>query len=94
MRTLARLILTARYLVVGLLTLGCGTAGLEPGSADWGSADMVLLHGKILTVDDQLPEVQALAAQGERILAVASSADLRISSMGVTLNPTVLGRSL
>ena len=65
MRTLARLILTVRYLVVGLLTLGCGTAELEP---DPGSADLVLLHGKILTVDEQLPQVQALAKVGARHL--------------------------
>jgi predicted amidohydrolase YtcJ len=39
-------------------------------------ADLVLLHGKIVTVDAARPEAQALAARGETILAVGSDADI------------------
>ena len=40
------------------------------------SADLVLLHGKILTMDLENPEVEALAAKGETILAVGSDEDI------------------
>jgi len=40
-------------------------------------ADMVLLNGKIVTVDDDLPEVQALAIRGDLIAAVGSDQDIR-----------------
>ena len=36
------------------------------------SADLVLLHGKIVTMDDDHPEVEALAAKGDTIVAVGS----------------------
>ena len=41
------------------------------------TADLVLLHGKILTMDSENPEVEALAAKGEIILAVGSDQDIR-----------------
>jgi len=41
------------------------------------SADLVLLHGKILTLDSENPEVEALAAKGETILAVGSDQDIQ-----------------
>ena len=41
------------------------------------SADLVLLHGKILTMDLENPEVEALAAKGETILAVGSDEDIQ-----------------
>ena len=53
-----------------LVVAGCGgETGPEP-------ADLVLLHGKIVTVDDDRPEAQALAAKGGVILAVGSDADI------------------
>ncbi len=57
-------------LVLMLVVAGCGgETGPEP-------ADLVLLHGKIVTVDDDRPEAQALAAKGGVILAVGSDADI------------------
>ena len=53
-----------------LLVTGCGS---EP-SPD--AADLVLLHGKIVTVDDDVPEAQALAVRDGLILAVGSDADI------------------
>ena len=41
------------------------------------SADMVLLHGKIVTVDDKVPEAQAIAVREGKILAVGSDAEIR-----------------
>jgi predicted amidohydrolase YtcJ len=39
-------------------------------------ATLVLRGGKIVTVDDARPEAQALAARGDRIVAVGSAADI------------------
>jgi hypothetical protein len=41
------------------------------------SADLVLLHGKILTMDTENPEVEALAAKGDTIIAVGSDQDIQ-----------------
>src|SRR5205823_4041031 len=40
-------------------------------------ADLVLLGGKIWTVDGKHPEVRALAARDGRIIAVGSDADIK-----------------
>jgi hypothetical protein len=40
-------------------------------------ADLVLTNGRIVTVSDAMPEVQALAARGDRIVAMGASADMR-----------------
>ncbi|UCC79932.1 MAG: amidohydrolase [Candidatus Zixiibacteriota bacterium] len=39
--------------------------------------DLVLLNGKIITVDESKPEAQALAIDGDRIIAVGSDAEIR-----------------
>ena len=53
------------------IILGCRTPKEDPDLAD-----LVLLNGRILTVDAQTPEVQALAARGETILALGSDAEI------------------
>src|SRR5213596_2894382 len=40
------------------------------------SADLVLRGGRIVTLDDNAPEVQALAARDGRIVALGSNADI------------------
>jgi len=40
-------------------------------------ADLVLLHGTVVTVDSQRPNAQAVAVHGDRILAVGSDAEIR-----------------
>jgi predicted amidohydrolase YtcJ len=40
------------------------------------SADLILTNGKIWTVDSKLPEAQALAVIGERIIAVGTNAEI------------------
>ena len=61
----------ALFCVAFSLLSGCRTSETEPVYAD-----LVLLHGKIVTVDPARPEVQALAAQGELILAVGSDVEI------------------
>lgn len=41
------------------------------------SADLVLLNGKIWTVNDKQPEAEAVAVLGHRIIAVGANNDLR-----------------
>lgn len=54
-----------------LTTIGCSK------KPDNKSADLVLLHGKILTMDSENLEVEALAAKGEAILAVGGDQDIQ-----------------
>jgi len=57
-------------LAVGsILSAGCGSSP-EP-------ADLILLGGKIVTVDQERPEVRALAARGGRIVALGSDEEIR-----------------
>ena len=37
---------------------------------------LVLLNGKVVTVDEALPEAEAVAVQGDRIVAVGSNAEI------------------
>jgi predicted amidohydrolase YtcJ len=45
--------------------------------AEQPSADLILTNGKIWTVDSKLPEAQALAVIGERIIAVGTNAEMQ-----------------
>ena len=59
-----------RCLIAGLLlTLSCALAAAQP-------ADMVLVNGRIVTVDDRFTIAPALALRGERIIAVGSSEEI------------------
>ncbi len=63
-----RMILVLPVLLL-LVLGGCG-AGIE-------SADLVLHSGKIVTLDDELGEVEALAIRGDRIVAAGSDSQIR-----------------
>ena len=65
-------VLAALHLSV---TLGCGSlvAAVQPAA----KADLVVLHARIWTGDPDRPEAAALAAAGERLIAVGSDADVR-----------------
>ncbi|HTT62522.1 MAG TPA: amidohydrolase [Bryobacteraceae bacterium] len=52
------------------------TAGLDAASAQ-PSASLVLLNGKIWTVNDAQPRAEAVACLGSRIVAVGSNGDIR-----------------
>jgi predicted amidohydrolase YtcJ len=60
-----------RTLLLTLLTALAGCAA-EPSNP----ADLVLMNGKVVTVDDTNPEAEAVAVKDGRILAVGSSAEL------------------
>ena len=57
-------------ITLALLIVGAQTRSQAP-------ADLVLRGGKIVTVDDNTPEVQALAASGDTIVALGSNADIQ-----------------
>jgi predicted amidohydrolase YtcJ len=54
---------------------GCGP-GEDASSEDARYADLVLVNGKIVTVDDDRPEAEALAADDGRIVAVGSRGEV------------------
>ena len=60
-------------LAAAALSVGGGAAMAQKAAAP----DMVLVNGRIATVDDQFRFVQALAITGERISAVGSNGDIR-----------------
>jgi predicted amidohydrolase YtcJ len=63
--------LSVRAVVAFAMAFGCALAEAQP------PADVVLTGGKILTVDADFGVVEALAIDGERIVAVGTSAELQ-----------------
>jgi len=59
--------------VVGLVAAATAASCTTPPVEH---ADLVLRNGTIVTVDDLIPEVEALAVRGDRIVAVGRSAEL------------------
>jgi adenine deaminase len=57
-----------------LLVLALVAAAAGPASAQ--APDIVLVNGKIVTVDDRFTIAQALAIKGERILKVGTTAEV------------------
>src|ERR1041385_4857583 len=51
--------------------LAAGAAAAAP------TADLVLIHGKVVTLEAQLPTAAALAVKDGRILALGSEADIK-----------------
>src|SRR6476620_10022402 len=67
-----------------LLTVGIAIAmlSLDAGAQRGGTAvappaDLVLTNGRIVTVDDARPEVEAMAISKDRIQALGSAADIK-----------------
>jgi hypothetical protein len=75
MKIVKELVMTVTTLssvaVAILLTLPYGPAHCQP------PADLVMRGGRIVTLDPQLPVAEALAASGDRIVAVGSDADVQ-----------------
>ncbi len=53
------------------------SAGVAPAVRQEAPATLVVTNGRILTVEDSLPEAQAIAVRGDRIVALGSAADMR-----------------
>ena len=52
---------------------GVPRAAQQPSAA---AADLVMTNGRIVTVEDAMPEAQAVAVRGDRIIDLGSSADM------------------
>ncbi len=78
--------------LLAALCAGCGRAGdssaasdspppvpapaVSPSRPPAGPADLVLLHGNIVTLDEKRPRARALAARGPEIVAVGSDEEI------------------
>ena len=62
--------LVMMLVVVSTSFLGCATDEIQE------LADVVLTNGKVVTVDDALPEAQAIAIRGDRIIAVGTNEEI------------------
>jgi len=61
------------FIILSTLIIGLSLSGLQKSK----KADLVLMNGKIVTVDDEKPEVQALVVSGDRIVAVGSNEEIK-----------------
>jgi predicted amidohydrolase YtcJ len=60
-----------------LLVVTMPSVGVAPSAAQQEPATLVVTNGRILTVEDSLPEVQAVAVRGDRIVALGRAAGMR-----------------
>ena len=84
----------AAALVILLATAGCQSAGTPVGRAATTPADLVLIGGRLVTVDPGRPEAQALAVRGDRIIAVGTNEEIRRHIGGGTRVIDLAGRLL
>ena len=59
-----------------LLALGLLSGSTASAVAQAGPADMVLRNGKFVTVDERMPEAEAMAILGDRILDIGTDAEM------------------
>lgn len=60
---------------VALVAIAAAGAAVVSGQQA-GDATLVLRNGRVVTLDEKVPEAQAIAVRGDRILAVGSDADM------------------
>ena len=77
-----------------LMMLACVAGLFATASAGAQTADVVLLNGKIVTVDDRFTIAQALAIRGQRIVAVRTSADIETLKGPATRVIDLAGRTV
>src|SRR5437870_5318643 len=71
--------IVAALLVAGAcagVTLTSQTPAPPPAAAQVQAADLVLRGGRIVTLDERVPDAQAIATRAGRIIAVGSNADI------------------
>ena len=56
------------------------------------SADLVIINGKVATVDDNLPEAEAIAVKGYKILKVGSNDEIKALATSSTKTIDVQGK--
>ena len=66
----------ARRLASGLALAGLGVLWAACAAPSSDSATLVLTNGKVVTVDEAIPNGEAIAIQGDRILAVGGMAEI------------------
>lgn len=67
------------FILATLLLAACGSeqsSAPAPEENSGPKADMVLTNGNVLTVEQDMPNAEAIAIQGDRIVAVGSSDDI------------------
>jgi predicted amidohydrolase YtcJ len=64
---------TPVFALLGLLAL----TACDPAEAPSDGADLILVNGTVITVDSEFGEAEAVAVQGDRILAVGTSDEIR-----------------
>ncbi len=69
----SRLLRVVGSLFLPLMSILAVACGAEPEIA----ADLVLINGKVVTVDDNVPAGEAIAMKGDTIIAVGSDRDIR-----------------
>jgi len=97
------ILLLCRRVALALLALpfivvpGCAPTATRPEVARpqaRDAADVILVNGKIVTVDDRFTIAQALAIKGRRIVAVGGNAEIRDRAGGNTRVIDLQGRSV
>lgn len=68
-----RPIIFSALIAILLFSFGCGSTTSAPADA----ADLVLVNGKIATVDERDTEAQALAVKNEKIVAIGTDEEIR-----------------
>ena len=68
---------TALSLTVFAVVVAGSLQAQRGGTAQAPPADLVLTNGRIVTVDDARPEVEALAVSGDKIMALGTAAEIK-----------------
>ncbi len=74
-RAVVSVLALALWLALGLS--GCGAPTPDADTASTDTADLVLAGGRVVTLDPDLGEVEAIAVRGSRIIATGSSDEMR-----------------
>ena len=75
--------MTRRALVVLIASLGPGLLAQNTPS----EADLVLLHGRVVTVDERFSVAAALAVREGRFIAAGSNDDVRVHIQALAVHP-------
>ena len=76
-------------LFLGILFIAASVQAQKPAAAD-----LIFVNGRVWTVDEAMPEAQALAVQNGRVMAVGSSAEIRALAGPSTRVVDLAGRML
>ena len=83
---------TLSIAIVGVLLVGAGAASLL--RAQQAAPDVILTNGKIITVDERFSIAQAVAVQGDHIVAVGTNQDIGRLAGPATRRIDLRGRSV